>query len=251
MTKACSLRCPGSMTMPRITVLIAASALLAGCNHHIHSPPARALPMESVAPVGKGRVGLAAEAAIHGAVFGPSLTSGGGRVRVSPHEDVDVSVEGNVLHVRGDAANDIDQNVYSARVGAKYRVVRWFALAGVLGGGYHVAGTFVSPDLGIIAAYENDYVVPYFSMRGFVSEPLAVRTVDTREAGSTTPERGAPQTTGGFATSLGVRVPMLPSFDQNEGVRGSLLLAPGLTHVGDAEDQRTFVQFGGGAELTF
>lgn len=239
------------MAMKRTATLIAAGALLAGCNHHVYSPPARALPMESVAPVGEGRVGVAGEAALHGTVFGPGLTSGGGRVRVSPHEDVDVSVEGNVLHVRGNPAEDLDQNAYSARVGAKYRVVPWLALAGGLGGGFHAAGTFVSPDLGVIVGYENDYAVPYVSFRGFVSEPLIPRTVDTREAGSETVELGTPQTTGGFSTALGLRVPIPPSFEQNEGVRGSLLLAPGLTHVRDAAEQATFLQLGGGAELTF
>jgi hypothetical protein len=209
------------------------------------------MPMESVAPVGEGRVGIAAEAAMHGTVFGPDLTSGGGRVRVSPHEDVDVAVEGNVLHVRGDPAEDIEQNVYSARVGAKYRVVQWLAVTGGLGGGLHAAGTFFSPDLGVIFAYENDYAVPYLALRGFVSEPLTLRSVDTREAGSSTAQLGSPGTTGGFSSSLGLRVPIPPSFDQNEDVRGSILLAPGITHIGDSDEEATFMQFGGGAELTF
>jgi len=235
----------------RSSIPIAASLLLAGCSHHVYSPPARALPMESVAPVGEGRVGVAGEGATQGAVFGPGLTSGAGRVRVSPHRDVDISVEGTVMHVRGNGKEHVDQNIYSARVGGKYQVLaRYIAIVGGLGGGYHAAGTFVSPDLGAIVGYENDYAVPFASVRGFVSAPLVSRSVDTAERGEDS-RTGSPQLTGGFTTSLGLRIPIPPSFDQSEGVRGSLVVSPGLTYLGDGDEEATFLQLGGGAEVTF
>jgi hypothetical protein len=236
----------------RLFLSVTASLLAIGCNHHVYSPPARALPLESVAPVGRDRVGLALEGAGHSELFGPSATSGAGRLRVSPHEDVDVSVEGNVIHIQGKPATDVDQNIYALRLGAKFRAQSWLALTGGLGGGLHAAGTYASPDLGVIAGYENSYAIPYVSFRGFVSEPLAVRAVDTSEAGEAPGTHiGRPRTTGGFSAALGLRIPIVPGFDPNEGVRGALVASPGLTYVGDAEQDSVFVQLGGGAELTF
>lgn len=236
----------------RPVVPVAVALALAGCNHHVHSPPARALPLESVAPVGRDRVGLALEGAAHGELFGPGVSSGASRLRVSPHDDVDISVEGTVMHVQGRPAKAIDQNIYAVRLGAKYRALSWLALTGGLGGGVHAAGTFASPDLGVIAGYENPYAVPYFAWRGFVSQPLAAQAIDTTEAGETPgSDVGKPHTTGGFSASLGLRIPIVPGFDPNEGVRGSLLVAPGLTYLADAAEDRVFMQIGGGGEITF
>lgn len=235
------------------SAIIVFGALLAtGCNHHVFSPPARALPLESVAPVGKGRVGVGLEGALHGAVFGPSASSGSGRVRVSPHEDVDVAVEGHVIHIDGEPAANIDQNAYAVRVGAKFRAVSWFALTGGFGGGLHAGGTFASPDLGFIGGWENRYAVPYLSLRGFVSEPLIAREVDTSFEGDPLgTDVGTPQTTGGLSFALGLRVPMIPGWDPHEGVRGSLFFSHGLTHMADRDDELTLFQLAAGAELTF
>ncbi len=233
--------------------ILACGLLLAtGCNHHVFSPPARPLPLESVAPVGTGRVGIGLEGAIHGTLFGPSASSGSARVRVSPHEDVDVSLEGHVIHIDGDPAADVSQNAYAVRVGAKVRALPWLAVTGGAGGGLHAAGTFASPDLGVIGGWENPYAVPYLSLRGFVSEPLVARAVDTTAAGEPLgSEVGTPRTTGGMAISIGVRVPMIPGWDPHEGVRGSLFLANGLTYLDDGREDLTLLQAAGGAELTF
>lgn len=227
---------------------------LLGCSHHVYSPPARTLPLESMASVGRARTALALEGARHSinVPFGYGASSGTARFRHGVAENVDLSLEGHIIHIDGDPAADVDQNIYALRIGTKYMVNSAFALTGGWGMGLHEGGSYASPDLGLLAGWENRYAVPFFSARGLLSVPIRAHEVDTTNAG--TPlgtDVGTPVTTVGFGTTAGLRVPIPPSFEPHVGVRGSLLGGVGTIFLGDNEDSAAVVSAGGGAEIEF
>jgi hypothetical protein len=226
--------------------------LLGGCNHHVYSPPARTLPLETIGSVGHGRTGLALEGARHGALFGVHAATGTARFRHGVSDDVDLSLEGNLIHIEGESAAGTMQEIYSLRIGTKYQVTSAFAVTGGNGLGLHAGGTFASPDLGVITGFENRYAVPFFSARALMSVPVRSHTVDTTSAGSPPgTELGRAELTGGFATAFGLRVPIPPSFEPKTGVRGSLVGGGGVTLLADSEDDTMLMSWGAGAEMEF
>ena len=220
-----------------------------GCSHHIYSPPARVLPLESVAPVGAGKTGVQLEGSTHEALFGVDAIAGTARVRYGATEDLDVSGEANVVHIGGDSVAGTSPNVYSARVGTKLRVLPMLAVQGGVGAGTSAGGEFIAPDVGVIAAYENKYIVPFVAGRAMLSVPIGADPVDTStDEDPVGTHVGTPQQTRGLAWNAGLKVP-LPLGDEDPW--GSVLGGVGQTYLVDDEEDDTVTGWGLGAELVF
>jgi hypothetical protein len=180
------------------------------------------------------------------------VSTGTARFRHGVADDVDLSLEGNVIHIQGDSAAGTDPNVYVVRVGAKYQANVAFAVTGGYGLGWYAGGTFFSPDVGVITGFENRYVVPFFAARVLMSVPLRSRPVDTSSAGEAVGSHvDTAELTGGFATVNGVRLLIPPSFDPLVGVRGSALAGVGLLWLQDGEEDAVVLSAGGGLEIAF
>lgn len=225
---------------------------VAGCHAYVYSPPTGSFPVESSATVARGKHGVRGEAFTGGALFGPQILSFRGSYRQGVHDKLELSAAPAISHIQGRQAGDSRPNIYALRAGAKYAPVKHFALIAGLGGGASAAGGFISPDLGLIAAYENRYFVPFFTARGLVSVPVRPRSVhftkgdgannglddEDTEADS---YRLTPKRTFGGQLSLGVRVPL--RYDEEARVMPSLACAVGITTLNDLSEDEGYGGF--------
>lgn len=206
------------------TTLIALLALSisSGCTHHAFTPPTQTTPLETAAPIGAGRTALQGEVAAHGSVFNGGSASLSGRVRHGLTDNVEISGEANYLVVAPRDAAHTTPHVGSARIGVKHSLTRGFAFTSGLGFGLFAGGPFVGADVGFIASYDNDYVVPFFTGRLSLSIPTEAREVDTglpnEPAGMFVNTVG---TTGMAIATLGAEIKL--TRDEN-ATRHSLLL---------------------------
>jgi len=215
--------------------------LVNGCTPHVFSPPAGSFLVESSETVGAGKHGVRGEFFAGGALFGPEVLSARASYRHGVSDELELSAAPAIISVLGGRAGDSSPNVYALRVGAKYAPVKHVALVGGLGGGSSAAGGFVSPDLGVIGAYENPYFVPFVSARGLISAPVAARTVHFTVddgAGDTDDEddlpdeyRQRPELTYGLQLSVGARLPL--PYDPIGDLRPSIACAIGITSLYD------------------
>ncbi len=193
--------------------LVALGCTQVGCISHLYSPAARMAPLESARPVGKGKVSTAAAIGHYAEETGFEGTNVSVKLRRGVTEHSEAGLDANVMvGDNSDAASHVDPNIWSARLGGKWAPALlhdWVSLAYGVGGGTSAAGTFVSPDVGVIGAYENPYVVPFVSVDGFVSVPLDPQPVDVS---SDTQDPGTNvytvKTTWGATLAGGVKVPI-------------------------------------------
>lgn len=231
-----------------LPVALVVAALFTACSHHVYSPPARFLPLETAATLPPGEVGLALEGNGGGIFWGGEVAGGTARVRVGKYENLELSGEGSAHFVLNEGSGDDHRGVYAARVGSKYRLADWLAVTGGLGGGGSAAGGFFSPDLGLVVAYENIYFVPFVSGEVGVSLPFAVSAVDTSDPdeppGSVT---SSPVTTWLAGGQAGFRIPVHVSGQE----RFSLLAAIGVLGLIDGRENAVMFGLSGGAEYRF
>jgi hypothetical protein len=193
--------------------LVVVSSALIGCNAHVYSPPTRIAPMESSKPVAKGKTSGGVSAGSQGEIFGVSTMSAAAKVRHGVTENSEVGVDANFMVVDdSQAAADINPTIWSARAGGKYApefLGDHVALIYGVGAGTSEGGQFLSPDVGLVVAYENPYVVPFASVDGFVSEPINAQPVDvsTKDEGVGTNVMTASRTWGATFAS-GLKVPI-------------------------------------------
>lgn len=221
---------------------LALLALLAvGCTPPILSPPTRSIPLEAPRAIGRGGSALQVEGGYSGEVFGPSVVHAALRGRYGLRDDLDVTYEGNAFVVTNEAVDsDSDggmeepvphRGIYSARLGLKYALSPNFALAVGVGGGMSAGGGFFSPDVGVIAGYDNPHVVPFVGLRAFLSQPIAPRTVTLPDSDGAVV--GEPDLTLGFGVTTGVRIPFGEYYDHDDR-RAAALVGLGLSYLADA-----------------
>jgi hypothetical protein len=240
----------------------AAAVLVASaCSTHVYSPPARPLPLESSATLPAGRTSVGGEIGKSSAIFGPDLSSQAVRVRHGFGGGFEVSADGSHLHVDGTSTAGVDQNAYAGALGAKINLgTKHLALTASTGYGTAATGRFTSNELGVIAAFENRYFVPFISLRAGVSVPIDRRSVDTsstqtnlaRLAPGTTASSvtmtmsgsdvSAPDTTMFRAVTIGFKIPL-----QSMAIYAALA----GTTLSDRTDSEGFLQAGLGVEVTF
>lgn len=231
----------------------ALSILVSACSYHAYSPPSRVGLVENAATLGEGRTSVALE----GSGGSVAFASGGGaaaRVRRGVSETVDVSLDATFVYLRGPdfdcegatspcAPGRAEGAGGAGRLGAKWAPWgRYFAIAGGFGGGGSSMGGFVAPDLGLIASYENEYVVPFVSTLASVSFPLGARSLRFGE------HESSPSTTFSLATTLGAKVLVGP---QDRAARGALVAGLGLLVLADDEEADTAWSATVGGEVSF
>lgn len=231
--------------------LIALANILVGCNAHVYSPPARVAPLESAKPVAQGKTSAGVSAGTGSAIFGVETINATAKVRRGVTEHSEVGVDANVMRVDdSEAAADINPYIVSARVGGKWApepLRDHLGLVYGVGGGTSTGGQFVSPDVGVVAAFQNRYLVPFASANGFVSEPINAQPVDVsnKDQGEGTKVMSASRTWG-VTFAGGVKWPIT--------VAGSTV-APivGLSHtlVTDGDEDTEVTGLSVGADVTF
>jgi len=234
--------------MEQRILFVALSALFFGCTPHVYSPPARTIPLETSASVGEGATSVQGSFGGSAAVFGPGAWHAGARVAHGVSASTELDVEGNatIIEEGHGVQSDAHRGIYSLRLGVKQSFSPHFALSFGLGGGGSAGGSHLSPDVGFVAGYDNPYVVPFASVRGFVSQPLSTREVVMVDEDAT--YRLRPEASIGYAWVTGVRIP-LGRLQPDGHRRASLLAGFGSTHVFSAGEEDWWFGFNGGFEV--
>ena len=229
----------------RHVLLCAAVLVTQACTPHVFSPPARTAPMEAPTPVGEGRTSLQVEGGSTSELFGDPIVQGTARLRYGLRDDLELVTEANLLYftVGGNSSTAAHQGVYSLRLGVRRNFTRHFALTGGLGGGGSAGGGFLSPDVGIIAGYDNPYAIPFVTTRVFFSQPLTQNEVTIQHDEEVITR--APEVSYGFGLTTGLRVP----FGDRADPTGSVLAGASFTLLADGEEVRGFSGFSAGLEL--
>jgi hypothetical protein len=186
---------------------LAASVLSGACSFHAYSPPAgwsRASHVATAAP-GESFVG----AAFHGGggLFGPDLAGGEVSVRRGLSRLLEFEGDAGWVHVGNAPRRPIFRGILSGRVGVRGRFVRdlphlaWLAS---VGGGAHVGGGFLAPEVGLQAGYENPWITPWVRASTFLSQPLGPRPVDLAAEGDEAPRVETPLATAGLRLGAGL-----------------------------------------------
>ncbi|MBW2736376.1 MAG: hypothetical protein JRH20_28650 [Deltaproteobacteria bacterium] len=238
-----------------LLLTLAATTLMAGCSHHVYSPPARAPSLRSARNLKKGVTSVQAAAHMQGAVFGPEVAGGSVSVHRGITPEIELGVDVTLLEVLGSSGANLDRGIYSGRVEGRFNPQRnhYVALFSGLGGGYAPAGGgFVSGDLGVTLGFENCYVTPFTSLAALVSVPINARPVDTRVGVSDKPEISQAQTTFGAQYSFGARVPLGGWSSCPQRVAPvTLAVGMGFTYLNDGDKTQGFLGMSGAVEFRF
>lgn len=212
---------------------------LFGCTPIALSPPARTLPLESSATLEEGRV--AVQAGAGGSPFS-SVVTGALRARIAWTDVLEVQAEGSYAHVRYDDPRS--PHIGMGRLGVKLAPVPHLAFVAGMGAGGHAHGAYLAPDVGVIAAYENRVLVPWFSARLSYSAPInptTITVVTTTFGGM--PERHAlvPDPTLCWQLTTGLRVPI--RIESGALERVDVLAGLGVTGIEGLESSNHFRMF--------
>ena len=204
------------------SALIFALALASGCVAYVHSPSGRSFPLESSKTLYKRETGMQVEAG-GGLEAGVGLPGFNVRVRHGIVDKLDGSAEFGYQRIRTEDFHlaTSDRNIFTGRLGIKYAMIDHIALTAGLAAGGWAGGSFLSPDLSMIFAYENPYCVPFVDAGGYTSHPL--RTSDVVITDLTPGGLGddsltaAPVFTYGWTVGFGLRIPLL-HYDKHKRV---------------------------------
>jgi len=212
-------------------------------------------PFETAATLARGEVGAQLEGGAHGQVFGPNAESGALRMRVGTGDRLEVSTEVSILHVDGTSVAHTFPYAFATRGGIKYEIEpKILSLTAGAGAGASAAGGgFVSPDVGLILAFENRYLVPFLSARTSLSVPFARRKVDTGGASDTLGQFVyEPPLTWIAGGSAGLKLPLFGACPERPvPIRVSLLGGVALTYLVYDSKSAGLWTVGGGAEAVF
>ena len=232
-----------------LSLLILISILIIeGCSH-VYSPPASILSLESARTLKKGKSSIKINGNVNEAVLGAKMVGGSVKIKHGATDRLEVSTEGSVVHVSENFVANIDRNIYSLRFGTKYELAKHLSILGGVGGGFYEGGYFLSPDVGLILAFENRYFVPFASIKGFYSLPVKPRTVDISvddESLGTTIDK--PDLSVGVNMSAGFRLPLS---HKNHKSTSSLYIGTSATSLVQCNDQELIFSLGAGFESVF
>ncbi len=232
-------------------LLIVPFILLAvGCNAHVFSPPANVGLSESSRTVAVNHTRLGLQFTGQGEIFGPEASMLSARMRQGIAESVEVGADAHFARIHGEPADkNLKPYLGILRVGAKWEVLKDFvALTGGAGGGLSDAGLYIAPDLGIVVAFENPYVIPYGNLSGFVSQPVDAKAIDvSKEDEGVGTNIQTPELTYGFTWAGGVRVPLY----LHTGLPVAPYLGFGGTVLRDSEESAQMFGVTGGIDVAF
>ncbi len=242
------------------SLFLLAAVLGVGCFQRPMTPPSTASLLTTAETLAEGEVAVGLNGGAQGVAFGPAVATAGGRLRYGVRDDLELVVDGGAYVVSEDSIVDDHRGLYTARLGLKYRLHEHFAAVGGLGAGIAPAfGFFGGVDGGLVAAYENPYVVPFVAGRVSFNGPVNPDEVDTGQPDDDAPGEvvAAPARTLGVSAETGVRIPFGPPVASGKRM-GSLIGAVVLTHLYDGrggliEESNGVTAIGGnfGIELVF
>lgn len=193
-------------------LLIIISTAAIGCySPHIYSPAGRVALLETAKTVGHEQrsVGVQAGRSAVMDFYTDHLTA---RARYGLSDYFEVGADASFQRYANmpSAPSRTNPTLWSARLAAKWAPEDfndYAAVIGGVGGGTYAGGEFISPDLGLVFALENPYVVPFLTLSAHLSVPLNPQAVDIGVS-EMSDYFSTPTTTFGFTATTGLRVPI-------------------------------------------
>jgi hypothetical protein len=188
---------------------------LGGCVAYVHSPPGRSFPLETAKTLYKRETGIQVEGGggTEGFVGLPGFNV---RVRHGLLDQLDLSGTFSYQRIRFEDLTmaSSDRNVFIGRLGLKYAIIDYVALTAGLAAGGWAGGSFLSPDLAMIFAWENPYCVPFVDVGGYTSHPIHTQDVVIidPDPSSIFGDEGlvaSPVFTYGWTVGFGLRIPVM------------------------------------------
>lgn len=238
--------------MQRLSNSFALGALLfaGGCAPFIQSPPGRLLALDTAQTLEKGQTGIQ----VVGGGGGEGDVGFGGvaaRARHGLAKNLDGRLELSVLKLSPEDSIIGSEVIYSLGTGIKYAFNPYFAFSVDVTGGGWVGGGFVSPELKLIAAYENPVAVPFIDVGYYTSHPISANAVSTTED-----DLGPPRFTQGWTAGTGLRIVTSKIATPEEGCcrfGSGLILGMRFTgaYFDDMDVNNARVYWGGGVGVEF
>lgn len=219
------------MSLSRLAPLLL--LLATACTPLAASPALRSVPLETVETAREGHVAIRASGGAHTSVY----TAGGG-IGIGVAQDVELQAEGTFADVEQLAGRSVSPFVGTGRIGIKHRLLDCLAVTGGVGAGVGPWGAYSGGDLGILLAYENPWVVPFFAARVQLSQPIDPHTEIASDGNSGTLML-TPTTTFWLQPSTGVRIPFCHE-GECDGTRVSLVLAFAWTEMYEVASPERF-----------
>ncbi|MDH3625998.1 MAG: hypothetical protein OES69_06740 [Myxococcales bacterium] len=201
-----------------------------GCSPFIHSPPGRPIALDTAQTLAKGETGIQVVGGGGGEL---DLGFGGiaARVRHGFAKKLDGRLELSALKLNPEEPLVGTEWIFSAGTGIKYAFNPHFAFSvDVTGGGWE-GGGFISPELKLIAGYENPHAVPFVDVGYYTSHPISPNSVSTTET-----LLGPPTFTHGWTTGVGLRI--VTSTIERHALGSGLIL--GMRFTGAYFDDRVY-----------
>lgn len=203
--------------------------LVTACSPIAVSPALRTVPLETAATTRPGHVGMRLGGGIHSDGWGQEVGVAQGGVGIGLVDDVELQLDGTFADSDGLSQRTVSPFFGAGHLGLKHRVLPWLAFTGGTGAGSGPWGAFAGGDLGVILAYENPYVVPFFAARVQLSMPIDAQTERFVDSNHMTTLL-TPGATFWFQPSTGVRIPLC-SDTSCDGTRVSLTVAIAWTQI--------------------
>ena len=196
------------LTTCPVRTWLACLALLVGCNHHLYSPPARALPLEAPATLPAGGQAVRLSGGAHAEILDPTVAHGELTYRRAVAPGLELSGTGTIAWLDTSPRAGVTRAGGMGHLGLKLQLDDGgnISLRGGLGGGAHGAGGFAAADAGVVVGLQNRWVVPWLAVSLVGSQPIAPRTVETGERNTRESFPARPDTTGGVDVGAGLAI---------------------------------------------
>jgi hypothetical protein len=177
------------------------------CGFHAYSPPAGWSRASHVATAAPGEALLGAAVHGGGGVFGPELAGGELSFRRGLSQLVEFDGDAGWIQITEQPRRPVFRGIMTGRIGVRGRFARdlphlaWLAS---VGGGGHVGGGFLAPEVGLQAGWENPWMTPWVRASAFLSQPLGARPVDLAGEGDAGPRVETPLATVGLRLGAGL-----------------------------------------------
>ena len=209
---------------------------------------------ESPGTLGKRECAVSGAGGFLGQVLDYSVLNGWLSVKYGVTERVDIGVRGYGIIYPDAEMTYSDYNPFSlgTMVHSKVALVPGiFAMTGGIGYGFSDLANYLFLNYGLIAGFENRYVVPFVYLGSHFGIPInpEERDLSTIENDAIGEHRYTPRQTVGLLMNAGIKLPVGLWFRSVHGL--SLHATGGFAIAGDATERSDFIKGGFGVEYQF
>jgi hypothetical protein len=216
-------------------------------------PPGEIISIESPATLDKNTFSISSAYGGAGALFDYGITDSWVKLKYGLTKTIDISLSTSGIFYEDTFKSKVNYKRYSLGEYASSKVVlipKIASLRGGIGIGFSDLGNYANTDIGIIAGWENRWVVPLFQCDMFVGTPFNPQNHDLSYlSDGTETHLYKPEETSGLQISTGAKFPASLWF--GFGNKFNFYLTYGVSMVHDLTSSEEFLSLGCGGEYQF